>query len=137
MPTSHVEKQILRWWPSAVTLGAVLWLTLAPEPLGEIEPPGFLGPYADKVVHFIMFGGLTGAIVFDIVRAGMRLDLLRKAVLVVAMTAFAAADEWAQGAMHIGRTADILDLAADTAGILTAIVIAPPLCRHLLHRHRR
>ena len=132
---------IKKWWPSALTFAVVLWLTLSPDPVGDIEPPSFLGPYADKIIHFIMFGGLTGAVVFDAKRAiagtGKRLSLTFYTLLGVCMLAFAIADEWAQGAMGFGRTADIFDFMADGGGILTALLIAPPVVNRVLRLHPR
>ena len=46
-----------------VVLIAIIYLTLFPQPLGENEVHLFEG--ADKIVHFIMFGGLTGTFIFD------------------------------------------------------------------------
>ena len=46
-----------------VTLAAVLWLTLAPQPLPDLDVPPFDG--LDKVMHAVMMGGLAGAFMFD------------------------------------------------------------------------
>lgn len=48
---------------SLIVVAAILWLTLAPDPLPEEEMPPI--PYLDKIGHFCMFGGLTFAILFD------------------------------------------------------------------------
>ena len=61
-----IEQSMKRIWPgvlTAVVAGAILWLTLAPQPLPEADIPVFEG--ADKVVHGLMFGGLVFAMVFD------------------------------------------------------------------------
>ena len=127
-----------RWWPSMCVLAAVLWLTLAPHPVPDVEVPSFLGEHADKIVHCIMFGGLTGAVIFDFMRWRGRDCRLRPFVmwLAVGMLIFAAADEWAQGALGAGRTSDVWDFVADTVGILLATVTAPPVVRAIL-RHKR
>lgn len=130
---------IKNWWPSALTLLVVLWATLAKDPTGDVSVPMFEG--ADKIVHFIMFGGLTGAFIFDRHRAlwhsGRKPSAPFITVLVIAMTAFAFADEWAQDAMHLGRTADAADLLADAAGILTGAITAPPVVARVLRRYHR
>ena len=120
-----------------MTLAAVLWLTLAPFPVGDMETPSFLGPHADKIVHFVMFGGLTGVIIFDCTRARFKRGAMFYICLLIGMLAFAALDEWAQGAMNMGRSADIKDFAADSTGISTAIIISLIIALIRSYFHRR
>lgn len=121
-----------KWWPTVVTLAAVLWLTLAPDPMPDTGIPLF--PGADKVVHALMMGGLTSVILFDLKRLRRHERLSGRNVVwtAVAMVAFSALDEWAQGAMAMGRSADILDLAADCTGILLASLAVPPLLERVV-----
>ena len=49
--------------PTVIVIALILFLTLLPRPLGEEDFQLFEG--ADKVVHFIMFGGLTGTFMYD------------------------------------------------------------------------
>jgi VanZ family protein len=44
------------------------------------------------------------------------------------------ADELLQSAMHLGRTADILDFLADTIGIILGIITAPKIVTGILKR---
>ena len=135
-------KQILKaWWPSILTAGVVLWLTLAAHPLPEMGdmPPI---PNLDKLVHFIMFGGLTGAIIFDAKR--LKKDKRRHlsptfyVILALSMLVFAYGDECLQEAMGHGRTYDIMDFMADSTGIAIALATAPRVVNWLLRTwHRR
>lgn len=124
------------WWPTALTLGAVLWLTLAPDPVPDTGVELF--PHADKVVHAIMMGGLASMLFFDYRRSPVRGRhiLTRKRVIVMAscVAMFAAIDEWAQGAMGLGRSSDILDLLADWTGIILASVCVPPILNRFFAR---
>lgn len=144
--TRKIGRAISAWWPTALTLAAVLWLTLAQDPVPELEDVTLFAG-ADKVVHYIMFGGLTGAFIFDYVRLrrarmqdactqkGRR--LLKPASLVilgVVMMALAWGDELAQGAMGLGRARDVYDFLADSAGIVTALLIAEPVVNWLLKK---
>lgn len=101
---------------TAVVLGAILWLTLAPHPTGDIDLPLF--PGADKVVHGILFLGLSIAALIDIMkRRGWRMVPLT----VIGLVAFAASIigigiELAQEAMGMGRTMETLDILADCGG---------------------
>lgn len=130
-----LRKAISYWWPSLVVLFIVLWLTLAPHPVPETDLPLF--PGADKLVHLLMMGGLTSVAQYDASREGKKWprELTRKAILriLIAMLIFCAADEYAQSAMHFGRTTDIHDLVADWVGVLIASFITPIILRRFHH----
>lgn len=119
-----IGRWLWRWWPTGLTLGVILWLTLAPSPVPETDIPLF--PGADKIVHALMMAALTLVADFDLGRVEKRRlsGVKAKHVCVIALLTaiFAAIDEWLQGAMGLGRTADPMDLLADIAGILTATV---------------
>lgn len=133
----RIMKRLVRhWWPTILTVLAVLWLTLAPNPTPDVEIPSFLGEYADKVVHAIMFGGITAVVIFDYKRrlpdAPRPLTAGAVSALAIAVIIFSIADEWAQGVMGLGRSADILDLAADFAGMFIAMLVAPWICNAII-----
>jgi len=119
-----VIEVIKKWWPSALCLLAVLWLTLAPDPVPDNDLPLF--PGADKIVHAIMMGGLTATLLYDASRKGGKYPKPTKprVILMIGLgvVIFSIADEWAQSAMNIGRTAESLDLIADITGILIAVI---------------
>ncbi|MDE6005996.1 MAG: VanZ family protein [Muribaculaceae bacterium] len=123
-----------KWWPSVIVLAAILWLTLAPHPVGDTEIELF--PGADKLVHAIMMGGLAFMLLFDYSRKGTWRNFRRIPPRITFITAFCCiffslADEWAQGIMNLGRSSDPLDLVADIFGIIFASVIAGPVIRCL------
>lgn len=129
----HIFNFIKSWWPTAIVLIAVLWLTLSPNPLPDSDVELFAG--ADKLVHALMMGGLSAVLIIDFRRRRPRhghvVSAAEVVVLVICVTLFAAIDEWAQGAMGLGRTADIIDFFADVIGIATAC----PLTAYLLNRY--
>lgn len=124
-----------RWWPTAVTLAAVLWLTLAPKPVPDMEMPMF--PGADKIVHMLMMFGLTSVALFDIRRGEGRLGVRAVIVTALCVVVFSALDEWAQGVMGAGRSADILDFAADCLGIMMAAYLSPLIIGRIMRHCRR
>ena len=132
-------KFVKSWWPSALVLIAVLWLTLAPHPLPDNHIQLFQG--ADKIVHALMMGGLTAVLIFDFRRRKPRhghiVGIKEVIVIAICMFCFSALDEWAQGAMAQGRTADILDFAADSAGIIIISLAEPLLLNKYYTRHRK
>lgn len=106
-----------------VVLIAVLYLTLLPQPLGEEEI--FLFEGADKVVHFIMFGGLTGTFIFDRFRIGRALTMRSALICALLSALLGATVEYLQWAMQLGRAGnDIYDALANTLGAFTAV----PIC---------
>lgn len=106
---------------------AVLYLTLLPQPLGEEEIHLFEN--ADKVVHFIMFGGLTGTFIFDRFRISRTLTMRGALLTALCSSLLGAAIEYLQYAMHMGRAGnDIYDALANTAGAFCAVAIC-----HMLH----
>lgn len=106
-----------------VVIVTILYLTLLPQPLGEEE--FHLFESADKVVHFIMFGGLTGTFIFDRWRVSLPLRLRGAIITALCSTLFGALVEWLQYAMNIGRAGnDIWDALANTLGSFTAV----PIC---------
>lgn len=106
-----------------VVVVMILYLTLLPQPLGEEEFSLFEG--ADKIVHFIMFGGLTGTFIFERWRIYSPLYISSALILALCVSLFGGLIEWLQFAMQLGRTGnDLADAAANTLGAFTAV----PIC---------
>ena len=104
------------WILTIVVTLAILYLTLWPDPLPDDTPELF--PGADKVVHALMFGGLTLVILIDRQRsAGWHL-LGQRFVWTVALASavFGAVIECLQWAMGLGRGFEIGDIIADMTG---------------------
>ena len=106
------------WLFSIITLIAILWLTLAPKPLGENPPPLF--PGADKLAHGIMFGGFTIMMLLDWQRRHRWKPVWWQRALVCAgLSAFLGIlIEYMQANMHMGRGFEYEDMAADAIGAL-------------------
>jgi VanZ family protein len=111
---------------TAVTVAAVLYLTLVPRPLPDMDMP--MWEHTDKVVHALMMLGVLWAANVDIMRRNRirwcRMRLSSMVWLTVAVMAFGGVIELAQGAMQMGRGADWVDFAADCAGAVVAAVIS-------------
>ena len=99
-----------------IVLAAILWLTLAPKPMGDDPPPLF--PGADKIAHACMFGGLVIAVLFDRQRKNGWKPIRSKFALAVAAASsiFGVAIEFLQLGMHMGRGFEYSDMIADTLG---------------------
>lgn len=98
---------------TGVVTVAVLWLTLAPEPLGEDAGP--LIPGMDKFGHFMMFGGLTVAVCIDLwLKHRLSLGTMLVAAFVVSL--FGGGIELIQDGMNVGRGAEWADWLADIIG---------------------
>lgn len=103
---------------TVLILGAILWLTLSPRPTGGMHLRLFA--HQDKVAHALMFGALTWAWCRDRVRTHRQPHPIAAAV---GATILGAAIELAQEAMHLGRSAEWGDLAADASGALLGIAV--------------
>ena len=104
------------WLFTTVTLIAILWLTLAPKPLGDQPPPLF--PGADKLAHAIMFGGLVWMIFLDIQRKHLWRPIKLNNAIIIAITVsiLGILIEIAQATMGLGRGFEILDIISDAVG---------------------
>lgn len=116
-----------------LTVAVVLYATLWPHPLGASRVMLFAG--ADKVVHAVMMGGITGALLFDWYRKRRKFTGRVLAWTAIAVAVFSGADELTQQALHMGRTAELGDLCADLSGVVIAILTAPPVIK-LIFRSR-
>lgn len=105
---------------SGITVAAILWLTLAPHPTGDVEIPLF--PGADKVVHALMFGFLAFIVLLETMkhRKWTPLPLPEIGVIAFLCAGFGIGIEFAQRAMGLGRSFEILDILADSAGAFAA-----------------
>lgn len=105
--------------PTLIILLAILYLTLAPQPVDTGDIQLFQG--ADKIVHAVMFGALTLAILYDIksiLRQIPRPSIISLATVISIATGGLV--ELLQSWMTLGRSAEWLDFAADAAGALIA-----------------
>lgn len=106
---------------SAIVLAGVLWLTLAPQPVGDTDIPLF--PGADKIAHAAMFGVLSLCFFDDAIRfhAPRGLSALLSAI---AASLLGLGIECLQNAMELGRTFEWWDAAADACGAAIASILA-------------
>lgn len=122
------------WIFTTLTTLLILWLTLAPDPLGDNSPDLF--PGADKVVHAIMFGFLTVMTLVDYQRRRAWRPVAGKTI----WTAAAASSllgimiEFIQRAMDMGRGFEVADMCADVAGACLCALLWTLLQRHWCSR---
>ena len=120
--------------PSVLVLVAICYLSLASDPLaGNNRWLDF--PYSDKVVHFIMYGGLTGTFCFDYYRRSVaHYRYIALVVAFVVAIAIGAVLELLQAYMGIGRSGDYLDIVANSLGAVVGIVAGHTLFARLLQK---
>lgn len=104
------------WFLPAVAIAAILWLTLAPHPAGKLDIPLF--PGADKIVHVALFGFLAFVVLLEAMKEKRwtTLSLFTIGVISFLCTGFGVGIEFIQKAMGLGRSLELLDMAADGAG---------------------
>ena len=120
---------------SAIVLGVVLYAVLTPNPPSSDL---FAFPYADKLVHFLMFGGLSATVIWDYGRRTGRSGLKEWLVVGAICGIFGFLTEWMQDIEGAGRAADWLDGVADVAGAyLVPLAFWPVIKSHTYHRRLR
>ncbi len=119
------------WSLTLVTLILILWLTLSPKPLGDDPPELF--PGADKIVHGLMFGFLLLMILVDRKRSkGWKaVGFVFVAVSAILVILLGVAIEEMQGMMELGRSYDVADIYADSAGTV-AVAVGWTIWSHMI-----
>lgn len=100
------------WTGTALILIVIAVLTLMPSD----DAPSMNLPYADKVVHFLMFGVLSAVALFDYSRCRGRLSVFSWLTIALLASAAGGAIELLQAGMGEGRSAEWGDFIADSAG---------------------
>ncbi len=77
-------------------------------------------PYIDKVQHFVAFLGLAFLLAWAIPTSG-RNPRTKMALAFLVAVCYGVVDEWTQ--QWVGRTSDLKDLAADSAGAFTGVIV--------------
>lgn len=121
---AKIQQAVERWpaWILTIVVSlAILYLTLWPDPLPDDTPELF--PGVDKVVHALMFGGLTLVVLLDRQRLSARHQkkwspLRGSFVWATALISSLSGTiiEFLQRAMDMGRGFEAGDIAADAAG---------------------
>jgi VanZ family protein len=107
---------VRRWLPPLLWAGVILVITSLP---GSAVPSA-LAPY-DKVIHFSMYGVFAALLAHQ---AMPQMVLWRGMFIALVLgSAFGAADEWHQGFIP-GRSKDMKDWQADTAGAVAGALVA-------------
>ena len=129
-------RHIPPYLPTILVVVAICYISLSSDPFPDKER--WLNfPGSDKVVHFIMYGGLTATFCFDYHRRHAELlkPWLFVAVLAVAIV-IGAVMEWLQMCMEVGRTGDILDFVANSLGACLGIVAGKKIFARLFAIYR-
>lgn len=115
-----IVEMVPKWLPTIVCSLLILWLTLAPHPVGDLDIPLF--PGADKLVHALMFFGLTLCILFDTLHVKHCKSLSLPLVSLIVFIGMAAGTgiEILQASMGMGRSFEFIDIIADIFGAVVA-----------------
>lgn len=119
----RILQRLPAWLFTVITVGIVLWLTLAPKPLGDEDIPLF--PGADKIAHTLMFGFLSVVMLLDWqrARAWRPVPVAGVCIAAVASASLGVAVEYMQRAMHAGRGFEVADMMADGVGAVLAALV--------------
>lgn len=110
-------------WPPAFIALIIFYLCCFYSPQ---EQPKDIFPYTDKIVHFLMYLGLSGVAMINYIYRTRGHIIILKLVLyaLILPILYGGAIELIQEYMTDNRTGEWLDLLADTLGALSALPIA-------------
>lgn len=128
-PLKNYILKLPPYLPTLVVALAICYLTLVPDPFGDETPQLF--PYADKVAHFLMFGGFASVIYFDRGRSTGSTDMTAVFVAVLLSSIAGGIVEIAQALVVPGRSGDFPDFIADCAGAVVCAFAASMVCRKM------
>lgn len=129
---------IRNWWPTGIVLAVILYATWVPHPIDPDDIPPL--PHIDKLIHAVMMGGMSSALLFDWHRMAPKLHALTHRVVclvIAAVIAFSLVDEVVQGLLPIDRPSDWLDLVADIFGAIVGALLARPVIVAIFRRFSR
>jgi VanZ family protein len=113
-----IKKNLFRYWESTIITLGILYLSFAP-PSTFQRVPSF--PYEDKLVHLLLYAGLTCMLVYDFWKYAKRNNTNRLAFLLICLVFpifLGGAVEILQPIYFAPRTAEWLDWFSDIAGVL-------------------
>lgn len=125
------------WWPTMLVVAVIIYATWVPQPVAPEDIPPL--PHIDKVIHAVMMGGLSAALLFDWRRmapAGHRITRRVMYTVIMAVLVFSVVDEVVQGLLPIGRPSDWLDLVADFFGAVVGAFLARPAVNAIFRRRK-
>lgn len=136
MGVKRFIKRLPPWLISALCLAMILWLTLAPAPIGEKQLPLF--PGADKIVHGVMFGVFAASLCLDTTkwRGGVRkVHSLSFVICGFGASLTGIIIEFLQREMSLGRSFELGDIAADCIGSFIAVAVIILLLKLYGNKH--
>lgn len=110
-------KIIKTYWKSLTVLGAIFYLSFA-SPSSFPKIPTF--PFEDKIIHALMYAGLSFVLMFDFNQAELNNNNLFKFVLICLFFPIITGGlvEIAQGLFFAPRSPSTIDWIADIIGVL-------------------
>lgn len=130
-----ILKYLKRYPLSLFVLAAIVYLSLF-RPSDDMQLP-MLFEHMDKVVHFIMYAGLSFIIWYEFFRShskGMNIKLFLAIFLIPAL--FSGFMEYMQSKATDYRSGDIMDLLFNVLGIIFSNIICLTLFSYLLGKRK-
>ena len=120
----RIFQYIPPYFTTLIVFLAVCYLSLAPDPMPESQSI-FDFPGSDKVMHFVMYCGLTATFCFDYYRSPTHRynERIGFSITFIVATIAGGIIEILQHTMNMGRSGDVIDFLADTVGACVGIGI--------------
>ncbi len=133
--TNLLMDRLPKYLASAIVLIVILYAVLTPNP-PSVQM--FSIPHMDKIIHFLMFGGLSATILWDYGRITGKSGVRQWLIVGLCCGAFGFLTEWFQALENAGRSADWKDGLADLSGaLLVPLAFSSVIISHTKHRRLR
>lgn len=130
---STVFKYLKRYPISLLTFGAIIYLSLF-KPSGDVSLSLFA--HMDKMVHFIMYAGLSTVIWYEFFRSHNGTKSIKAFLAMFLIPAvFSGLMEYLQSELTDYRSGDYMDLLFNLLGIVFANIICLTLLSYLFGKH--
>lgn len=127
---------LFHYWKSFIIIAIILYLSFA-SPSTFKEVPTF--KFEDKLIHLLMYGGLTGILIFDFRQYAKNNYTTFLAFILVCLlfpATLGGAVEIIQPIYFPPRSAEWLDWCSDLSGVLVGWFVMSWISPRILKRHR-
>ena len=132
---SIILKYLKRYPLSLLTFGTIIYLSLF-KPSGDVSLSLF--EHMDKVVHFIMYAGLSTIIWFEFFRSHSSVYSIKSFLAMFLIpAAFSGLMEYLQNELTDYRSGDYMDLLFNVLGIVFANIICVTLLSYIFKYNKR
>lgn len=125
---------IKNYWLSLIVIAIIVYLSFFTPP--QTAMPTI--PYMDKIVHFCMYGGLTGVLWTQYFWCHKNIQKSHLSIGgILCPIAMSGLIEIGQSTLTVNRTGDWMDFIANTLGVFVATLVGYYIVRPLVYQYKQ